>query len=218
MFFAQLHCSQHDNSAFLHSLYHKVHLHRCEFGKNLPHLGHLESVKFTSIVCGIRCEVKHKIIGSGLLNSPVFRYHQIALGKMRKLLTLVMITTVAAAVAWTTITFFGDSTMLYTNPETNVTAPVEIPRLQIKAYYPWNPNSSKMTYFMTIGFQFYYLLFSMVHSNSSDVLFCSWVLFACEQLQHLKVKNSSIFKFKIILLRILKNMSLIQFFPLHNFI
>lgn len=108
---------------------------------------------------------------------------------MRKLLTLVMITTVAATVAWTTITFFGDSTMLYTDPETNVTAPVEIPRLQIKAYYPWNPVGSKMSYFLTIGFQFYYLLFSMVHSNSSDVLFCSWVLFACEQLQHLKVNQ-----------------------------
>jgi odorant receptor len=106
---------------------------------------------------------------------------------MRKLLTLVMITTVAATVAWTTITFFGDSTMLYTDPSTNITAPVPIPRLQIKAFYPWNPVGSSMAYLLTVGFQFYYLLFSMVHSNTSDVLFCSWVLFACEQLQHLKV-------------------------------
>jgi hypothetical protein len=106
---------------------------------------------------------------------------------MRKLLTMVMFTTVAAAVGWTVITFFGDSTMIYTDMATNYTGPVHIPRLQIKAYYPWNPEGSSMAYFLTIGFQFYYLLFSMVHSNSSDVLFCSWVLFACEQLQHLKV-------------------------------
>lgn len=106
---------------------------------------------------------------------------------MRKLLLLVMLTTVAATVAWTTITFFGDSTKLQKNYETNETMTVQIPRLPIKASYPWNPVGGVMIYFLTVGFQFYYLLFSMIHSNSSDVLFCSWVLFACEQLQHLKV-------------------------------
>jgi odorant receptor len=98
-----------------------------------------------------------------------------------------MMTTVAATVAWTTITFFGDSTKLQRNPDTNETMIVPIPRLPIKALYPFNPVGGMMNYFLTVGFQVYYLLFSMIHSNSSDVLFCSWVLFACEQLQHLKV-------------------------------
>lgn len=106
---------------------------------------------------------------------------------MRRLLLLVMLTTCAATVAWTTITFFGDSTKLQKNYETNETMTVDIPRLPIKAFYPWNPVGGMMHYFLTFGFQVYYLLFSMIHSNSSDVLFCSWVLFACEQLQHLKV-------------------------------
>lgn len=32
----------------------------------------------------------------------------------------------------------------------------------------------------------YYVLFSMSHANLLDVLFCCWLIFACEQLQHLK--------------------------------
>lgn len=106
---------------------------------------------------------------------------------MRRLLLCVMGTTVAATFFWTTITFFGDSTKLQKNYETNETMTVEIPRLMLKSWYPWNPVGGMIFYFATLGFQFYYLLFSMVHSNSADVLFCSWVLFACEQLQHLKV-------------------------------
>lgn len=51
---------------------------------------------------------------------------------MRRLLMFVMITTVAATVFWTTITFFGESTKLQKNYETNETMTVEIPRLQLK--------------------------------------------------------------------------------------
>lgn len=117
---------------------------------------------------------------------------------MRRLFLFVMITTVAATVFWTTITFFGDSTKLMKVKETNETLTVEIPRLMIKSWYPWNPVGGMPIYFATLGFQFYYLLFSMIHSNTSDVLFCSWVLFACEQLQHLKVafKGLGAYKFK----------------------
>lgn len=109
---------------------------------------------------------------------------------MRKLFTIVMGTTFAAVACWTVITMFGESAISSIDPATNETLSVEIPRLPIKAQYPWNPSSSTPVYFLTFGFQVYYLLFSVVHANSSDVLFCSWVLFACEQLQHLKVSFS----------------------------
>lgn len=106
---------------------------------------------------------------------------------MRRLFLMVMGTTVAATLLWTLITFFGDSTKPMKDPETNETMTVDIPRLMIKSFYPWNPVGGMTIYFGSLAFQFYYLLFSMIHSNSADVLFCSWVLFACEQLQHLKV-------------------------------
>lgn len=121
---------------------------------------------------------------------PLIRYHQIALSKMRRLLYMVIGTTFLASILWTTITFFGDSTKLQRNHETNETMVVQIPRLMLKSWYPWNPVGSTLAYFGTLLFQFYYVLFSMVHANSSDILFCSWVLFSCEQLQHLKVKFS----------------------------
>ncbi|XP_012156143.1 odorant receptor coreceptor isoform X1 [Ceratitis capitata] len=113
------------------------------------------------------------------------RYHSIALAKMRKLFTLVMLTTVVSAVAWTTITFFGESVKFAFDKDTNSSITVEIPRLPIKSFYPWNAGSG-MFYIISFAFQCYYLLFSMVHSNLCDVLFCSWLIFACEQLQHLK--------------------------------
>ncbi|XP_037947524.1 odorant receptor coreceptor [Teleopsis dalmanni] len=113
------------------------------------------------------------------------RYHSIALAKMRKLFFLVMLTTVASAVAWTTITFFGESVKFGFDKETNTTITIDIPRLPIKSFYPWD-SSKSVFYMISFGLQVYYLLFSMVHSNLCDVLFCSWLIFACEQLQHLK--------------------------------
>lgn len=87
--------------------------------------------------------------------------------------------------AWTTITFFGESTKEIFDKETNETLTEEIPRLMIKSWYPWN-SMSGIGYYIALVFQFYYLLFSLCQSNLADVLFCSWLLFACEQLQHLK--------------------------------
>jgi hypothetical protein len=55
----------------------------------------------------------------------------------------------------------------------------------IRTFYPWNAMNGAGHVFSFI-YQFYYLFFSMAISNSLDVLFCSWLLFACEQLQHLK--------------------------------
>ncbi|XP_053679258.1 odorant receptor coreceptor [Anopheles nili] len=113
------------------------------------------------------------------------RYHSIALAKMRKLLVLVMATTVLSVVAWVTITFFGESVKDAFDKETNETYTVEIPRLPIKSWYPWNAMSGP-AYVFSFIYQIYFLLFSMVQSNLADVMFCSWLLLACEQLQHLK--------------------------------
>ncbi|XP_058116742.1 odorant receptor coreceptor [Anopheles ziemanni] len=113
------------------------------------------------------------------------RYHSIALAKMRKLLVLVMATTVLSVVAWVTITFFGESVINVFDKETNETYTVEIPRLPIKSWYPWNAMSGP-AYIFSFIYQIYFLLFSMVQSNLADVMFCSWLLLACEQLQHLK--------------------------------
>lgn len=55
-------------------------------------------------------------------------------------------------VAWTAITFFGDSTKLAFDKETNETMVVEIPRLMIKAWYPWN-SMTGMTYMISLGYQ-----------------------------------------------------------------
>uniref|UniRef100_A0A182YQJ4 Odorant receptor coreceptor n=1 Tax=Anopheles stephensi TaxID=30069 RepID=A0A182YQJ4_ANOST len=113
------------------------------------------------------------------------RYHSIALAKMRKLVVLVMVTTILSVVAWVTITFFGESVKNVLDKETNETYTVEIPRLPIKSWYPWNAMSGP-AYIFSFIYQIYFLLFSMVQSNLADVMFCSWLLLACEQLQHLK--------------------------------
>lgn len=136
------------------------------------------------------------------------RYHSIALAKMRKnfyfITTLTILTVVGESMrekkrelginfyldhfttAWTTITFFGESVKGVFDKETNETYYVEIPRLPVKSFYPWNAMSG-IAYMGSFAFQVYYLLFSMLACNLSDVLFCSWLIFACEQLQHLKV-------------------------------
>lgn len=95
------------------------------------------------------------------------RYHQIAVKKMRILLLAVIGTTVLSAISWTTITFIGDS------------------RLMVRSWYPYDPSHG-MAHILTLIFQFYWLIFCMADANLLDVLFCSWLLFACEQIQHLK--------------------------------
>ncbi|XP_055382959.1 odorant receptor coreceptor [Condylostylus longicornis] len=113
------------------------------------------------------------------------RYHKIALSKMRKLLFCVVLTTVASVVAWSTITFFGESVKFSIDKETNETVKIPIPRIPIKAWYPWNAFDGMM-YIITFVIQVCYLFFSLMQSNLTDVLFCSWLIFSCEQLQHLK--------------------------------
>lgn len=105
--------------------------------------------------------------------------------------------------AWTSITFVGDSVHTIKDPDNeNETLVEEIPRLLIKSWYPWNAMSGMAYYgsliyqviltvatpkaFLNNSFQVYYVMFSMSHANLMDVLFCCWLIFACEQLQHLK--------------------------------
>lgn len=113
------------------------------------------------------------------------RYRALTLAKMRKLLVFVICFTVFAVTAWTTITFFGESVKFVNDPTTNSSVTVEIPRLPIKSFYPWD-SFKKPQYYISFAYQVYYLLFSLLQANLTDLLFCSWLLFACEQLQHLK--------------------------------
>nr|XP_031838998.1 odorant receptor coreceptor isoform X3 [Nomia melanderi] len=113
------------------------------------------------------------------------RYHQLAIKKMRILLLAVMGSTVLSTISWTTITFIGDSVKKVIDPVTNETSFVEVPRLMVPSWYPYDASHG-MAHIMTLIFQFYFLLFCMADANLLDTLFCSWLLFACEQIQHLK--------------------------------
>nr|AZB49419.1 olfactory receptor 2 [Heortia vitessoides]UVB79104.1 odorant receptor 2 [Heortia vitessoides] len=113
------------------------------------------------------------------------RYHQLALSKMRRLLYFISSVTVVAIVSWITITFFGESVRLIADKETNDTMTEPAPRLPLKAWYPFNAMSGTM-YVVAFVYQVYWLIFSMSLANLMDVMFCSWLIFACEQLQHLK--------------------------------
>ncbi|CAG4932144.1 unnamed protein product [Colias eurytheme] len=113
------------------------------------------------------------------------RYHQLALTKMRRLLYFICAMTVLSVVCWVTITFFGESVRLILDKETNETLTEPAPRLPVKAWYPFDAMSGTM-YIAAFVFQVYWLFFSMIIANLMDVMFCSWLIFACEQLQHLK--------------------------------
>ncbi|XP_044582337.1 odorant receptor coreceptor [Cotesia glomerata] len=113
------------------------------------------------------------------------RYHAIAITKMRRLLFCVGAATILTVVSWTTLTFFEDPHVERLDKETNETYTVEIPRLLVRSWYPFDARHGVAHIGMLI-YQIYWLLVCTVDANSIDVLFCSWLLFACEQLQHLK--------------------------------
>lgn len=94
--------------------------------------------------------------------------------------------TLATVVGWTGCTFFGESVKNVPDPENaNETITVEIPRLMLRAWYPWNAMSG-MPYLLSFVYQLYWLTFTLFHANLLDILFCSWLIFACEQLLHVK--------------------------------
>lgn len=77
------------------------------------------------------------------ISHPLFaesdaRYHAIALAKMRKNLYMITGLTLATVVGWSGITFFGESVKGAFDKETNETYYIEVPRLPIKSYYPFN--------------------------------------------------------------------------------
>ncbi|NP_001037060.1 odorant receptor coreceptor [Bombyx mandarina] len=113
------------------------------------------------------------------------RYHQISLSKMRRLLYFICGMTVFSVISWVTLTFFGESVRMIASKETNETLTEPAPRLPLKAWYPFKTMSGGGYVFAFI-YQIYFLLFSMALANLLDVIFCSWLIFACEQLQHLK--------------------------------
>nr|UEN71183.1 olfactory co-receptor [Gregopimpla kuwanae] len=141
---------------------------------------------------GVRSKLFYRTLGiwNNPNSHPLFaesnaRYHAIALTKMRRLLFAVGGATVLSCLCWTGITFVGDSVKKVTDPITNETMMVEIPRLMVRSWYPFDASHGMMHVLMLV-YQFYWLMFTMMDSNSLDVLFCSWLLFACEQIQHLK--------------------------------
>ncbi|XP_060806501.1 odorant receptor coreceptor isoform X1 [Amyelois transitella] len=113
------------------------------------------------------------------------RHHQLALTKIRRLLYFICSMTVFSVVSWVTLTFFGESVRLIANKETNETISEPAPRLPLKTWYPFDAMGGSM-YIIAFAFQVYWLFFSMITANLMDVMFCSWLIFACEQLQHLK--------------------------------
>nr|NP_001296031.1 odorant receptor coreceptor [Plutella xylostella]BAG71421.2 olfactory receptor-2 [Plutella xylostella] len=113
------------------------------------------------------------------------RYHQLALTKMRRLMYFICAVTVLSVISWVTLTFFGESVRFIPDKETNETLTEPAPRLPLKAWYPFDAMSGGM-YIVAFAYQVYWLLFAMAIANLMDVMFCSWLLFACEQLQHLK--------------------------------
>ncbi|XP_041972175.1 odorant receptor coreceptor [Aricia agestis] len=113
------------------------------------------------------------------------RYCQIALTKMRRLLYFIMGMTVFSVISWVTITFFDESVRYLVDKETNGTYTEPVPRLPVKAWYPFDAFHGPM-YIFAFVFQVYWLLFSMSIANLLDLMFSSWLIFACEQLQHLK--------------------------------
>ncbi|XP_058810873.1 odorant receptor coreceptor [Phymastichus coffea] len=144
------------------------------------------------IYLAARAKIFYKCLG--IWNSPnshpLFaesnqRYHALALSKMRKLLFCVCGAVIFSVLCWTGITFFEDPIRTIHDKETNETTTIPVPRLMIRSAYPWNAMGG-VAHIFSLIYQFYYLAITMGICNMFDVLFCSFLLFACEQLQHLK--------------------------------
>ncbi|PSN39983.1 Odorant receptor coreceptor [Blattella germanica] len=114
------------------------------------------------------------------------RHHQASVGSIRKLVLYVSIGVILSVVSWTSITFVGESVREITDPDnTNETMKVEIPRLMVRAWYPWDAMGGA-GYFISFTYQFIWLILALSHSMLTDVMFCCWLIYTCEQLLHLK--------------------------------
>lgn len=63
------------------------------------------------------------------------------------------------SLGWITLTFFGESVRMITNHETNETLTEVVPRLPLKAWYPFDAMSGTM-YIVAFAFQVSILMFS----------------------------------------------------------
>ena len=67
------------------------------------------------------------------------RHHQASVGSIRRLVLYICIAIILSVTCWTTLTFIGDSVREITDPDNaNETMTEEIPRLMVRAWYPWN--------------------------------------------------------------------------------
>ncbi|XP_046737795.1 odorant receptor coreceptor isoform X1 [Diprion similis] len=144
------------------------------------------------IYAAVRSKMFYRTLGvwNNPNSHPLFaesnaRYHAIALSKNRRLLTCVIAATLISVLAWTGLTFMGDSVKTIVDKETNETTTIEIPRLMLRSWYPYDASHG-MAHVATLIYQFYWILVCLMDANMMDVLLCSWLLFACEQIQHLK--------------------------------
>lgn len=81
------------------------------------------------------------------------RHRASTLARMRKLLMYVGSITIFATVAWTVITFIGESVRTVPDPESeNGTITIEAPRLMVPAWYPWDVMGG-LTYYLTLVYQ-----------------------------------------------------------------
>ncbi|KAJ8676435.1 hypothetical protein QAD02_012222, partial [Eretmocerus hayati] len=113
------------------------------------------------------------------------RYHSLAITKCRRILFLVSSVVIFATFAWTIISFIDEPVRVRHNKETNETIETPLPKLMIKTWYPFN-SMSGMGHILALVYQFWFLFVCMSLSLSADLIFCSWILFACEQICHLK--------------------------------
>ncbi|XP_039298659.1 odorant receptor coreceptor [Nilaparvata lugens] len=114
------------------------------------------------------------------------RYRAIALTRMRKLLMIIGIGTILSVFAWTVIIFLDEPVRDIPDPnDVNSTIKEEVPQLMMYSWYPWDAKTG-MRYMLSFGYQLYWLFITLSHANLLDVTFCCFVIFACEQLKHIK--------------------------------
>nr|WKW84791.1 odorant receptor coreceptor [Nephotettix cincticeps] len=140
-----------------------------------------------------RSRAFYRVLGSwNHINShPLFvesnaRHRTRTMQRVRRLLLIIGIGTLISVMAWTFSTFIGPSTRLMPDPDdVNRTIYVEVPRLMLGTHMFWD-TSSGFNYVLTFIYQLYFLMMALTHANLLDVVFCCFVIFACEQLKHLK--------------------------------
>ncbi|KAI5722365.1 hypothetical protein M8J76_007406 [Diaphorina citri] len=146
------------------------------------------------IYVGLKNKSFYRVLSSwnNANSHPVFaesnaRYRAKSLSRMKRVLTIICVWTSATVVAWVTITMCGDSMFKVPDPEDkNKTMWVKVARLPVHSWYPWDCLNNSTAHIFTFIFQVYWVFSLVAHSQLCDGMFCSLVLFSCDQLKHLK--------------------------------